>query len=117
MASDKDQLYQSMAEHEDIKPLLDKLGTLHPVDEWSRALCLLRDCFAADAARRIESRREVVRMIRGREHLQKAYENAMVRAAPGATTFMEAVAKVSTADADRIREDYDRQINELMGRK
>lgn len=113
--NDKDQLYQSMAEHDDIEPIMSKVAKAVPVDEWSGALCLFRDCFSADGVHRKEARRALLRMLHAREHLQQAYENAMLRAGD-AETFQEALGKVGAGDAQKLRMDYARQMNQLMGR-
>lgn len=116
MSKDKDELYDSMANHDDIKPIMDKMAAVAPDDEWGAAVCLVRNCFSSDGTERSSARRELQRLIRGRNNLQKAFENAVCRAGDS-RAFWAASVKLGGNEMDAIRSDYAAQLNELMGRK
>ena len=112
-------LYESMAAHPDIAPVFDLLRLVDPVDEFSRALCLVRDCFDPEETLRTLSRDLLRDLLKQRTALLRAYETAVMDAAQvyGAKpkTFLEA-ATVLGFEFDTLRKAFENQVAELMGR-
>lgn len=108
-------LYDSMAAHPDIAPVLDLLKIVDPVDEFSSALCLVRDCFSPNNTLRTLSRRALQRMLNERLALLRGYETAVTQAA-GIADFGKALAALPREKADELKKAYAAQVAELMGR-
>jgi len=109
-------LYESMKKHPDTGPVLEQLALVDPVDEFSRALCLVRDCFDPSPTLRMLSRNKLQGLIASRMNLLRTYQAAVVAAVPGARTFDDAVAKGDRATVDALRATFQQQADELMGR-
>jgi len=114
--STPEQLYNSMANHPDTGPVMDQLALVEPVDEFSRALCLVRDCFSPNTTLRLLSRNKLQGMLRSRRALMYAYQNAVVDAVPGAKTFTDALAKGDRQRIEELRKKFEEQAAELMSR-
>ena len=114
MTSDK--LYESMAKHPDTGPIMELLQLVEPVDEFSRALCLVRDCFAQGGTLRLLSRNKLRGMLQSRVSLMMAYQKAVIDAVPGARSFTEAVAIGDPVSINALRADFDVQARMLMSR-
>jgi hypothetical protein len=110
-------LYTSMAEHPDTGQVMQLLALVDPVDEFSRALCLVRDCFDPNPTLRILSRNKLRGLLSQRLALLRAYESAVIDAVPGAKTFSDAILLGDRATVDRLRENFEQQAAVLMGRK
>jgi len=110
------ELYEAMAAHPDTGPVMEQLALVEPVDEFSRALCLVRDCFDPSPTLRLLSRRKLRDMLSSRMALMMAYQQMVIDAVPGAKTFAAAVANGNPATIDRIRATYEKQAAELMAR-
>ncbi len=113
-------LYKSMRVHPDIAPIMDLLDLVEPCDEFSRALCLVRDCFEENNTLRHLSRRSLRALLKERTSLMTVYEMVVMKAATttGAkpTTFLEAASALPADEFDKMREVYRRQVAEVMGR-
>jgi len=114
--SNANDLYESMKKHPDTGPVLEQLDLIDPVDEFSRALCLVRDCFDPSPTLRMLSRNKLQGLIAGRMNLLRTYQRAVVAAVPGCQTFDEAVMKGDPAKIDALKATFEAQANELMGR-
>jgi len=115
-----DELYISMKTHPDTAPVMEKLGLVEPVDEFSRALVLMRDCFSPSGTARTLAREKLNRMLASRVALMKVFETSVVQAAraKGETpkTFAEAMAVLTSDEMQVLRNSYRTQMDELMCR-
>lgn len=113
-------LYQSMAEHPDIEPIMDLLDLVDPCDEFSQALCLVRDCFSPSDTLRLLSRKSLRELLKTRTSLMSSYQTAVAAAARAkgvnAKTFLEAASALPAEEFDTMRKAYEKQVNELMNR-
>ena len=113
-------LYESMRQHPDTGPVMDLLELVDPVDEFSRALCLVRDCFSSSDTLRELSRAKLKGLLGERMKLVIAYQTAVFQAARdcGAKpkTFEEAVKVLPLGKSIKLRRAYADQVRELMGR-
>lgn len=113
-------LYESMAKHPHIAPVFDLLKLVDPCDEFSRALCLVRDCFSPNTTLRALSRDQLAGVLAERTNLLLAYETAVYEAARaiGAKpkTFLDAVDALPDSIACMLREAFEQQVAKLMGR-
>lgn len=116
--TDADELYKSMATHPDTGPVLDMLELVEPVDEFSKALCLVRDCFAQGGTLRLLSRNKLRGLLRSRIMLMNAYHDAVVATVPGAKTFVDAVANhaADRAKLTALKQAYEKEAAKLMAR-
>jgi len=110
------ELYESMRKHPSTGPVLELLELVDPVDEFSRALCLVRDCFDPSPTLRLLSRNKLQGLLSSRVALLKTYQQAVVDAVPGAKTFEAAVATGDRDTIDALKRDFERQAAELMSR-
>ncbi len=113
-------LYDSMAAHPDIKPMLDMLDLVEPCDEFSRALILVRDCFSPSDTLRQISRSQLRAVCSGRIALLNTYQSTMLEASKAIgcepRTFLEAWESLPSASRESLQAAYAQQVNELMGR-
>lgn len=113
-------LYESMAHHPDIAPVMEMLELAEPVDEFSRALCLIRDCFSPNDTLRILSRKQLTGLMKSRIALMTSFETAVVQAAKdtGAAprTFADAVKALPAEEFANMQASFSKQVDELMGR-
>lgn len=113
-------LYESMRKHPDTGPIMEMLGLLDPVDEFSSALCLIRDCFSPSDTLRLLSRRKLEKLLHSRTSLMAAFETAVVAAAKEAGSkpknFEEAVGAITPEKFYCLRTAYEAQVRVLMGR-
>jgi len=113
-------LYDSMAAHPDIQPVLELLKLVDPVDEFSRALVLVRDCFATNNTLRALSRKALRRLLSERTALLAAYETAVMKAAQDRghrpKSFMAALTALPRDVAEELRRNFTEQAEALMGR-
>lgn len=98
-----DQMYENMAKHPDAGQVMDLLAIVEPCDEFSMALCLVRDCFSPNTTLRTLSRKKLRGVLKERLALLRAYESAMKEAE-------------TETEQDEAREAFRRQVNALMGR-
>lgn len=114
-------LYDSMRQHPDTGPVMALLDLVDPVDEFSRALVLIRDCFSPSDTLRELSRAKLRNLLGERMKLVAAYEVAVLETARahGAkpATFLEAVSALPHGKFTQLHEAYAEQVNELMGRQ
>lgn len=110
------ELYESMATHPDTGPVMQLLDLVEPVDEFSRALVLVRDCFSPDATLRGLTRAKLRGMLNARVMLVQAYQQAVVELVPGARTFDAAMMRAPKEQLDKLRADFEAQMAELMAR-
>jgi hypothetical protein len=114
-------LYESMSKHPDIGPIMELLELVEPCDEFSKALCLVRDCFNPNNTLRALSRRKLRSMMGERTGLMAAYETAVYTAArahgiePG--SWLEAIDALPAVEFSELRDAYNKQVDALMGRK
>ena len=112
-----DSMYESMAVHPDCSKVLDLLHLVDPVDEFSAALCLVRDCFSPTSTLSALSRQKLAQITKERMDLLRAYQDAMVRAADGkAQTYRPALDIVSTAKQASQTQAYEDQGHDPMAR-
>lgn len=111
-----DELYKAMAKHPDTGPVMELLDMVEPVDEFSRALCLVRDCFSPDSTLRVLSRDKLRGLLASRVALMTTYQQAMIDAVPGVKTFDAAIANGPPFVVNTLRASFERQVAELMGR-
>jgi hypothetical protein len=113
-------LYESMRQHPDTGPVMDLLELVDPVDEFSRALCLVRDCFSSGDTLRTLSRKKLKGLLGERLRLVKAYEVAVLEAARELgvkpTTYLEAVSALPAGKFTELHAAYAAQVNKLMSR-
>lgn len=113
-------LYESMAKHPDIAPVMEMLETVEPVDEFSKAICLIRDCFSPNNTLRALSRRQLRGLMRTRIALMTGFETAVVQAAREAGAkpkgFEDAMKALPPEVFERMHASYRAQVDELMGR-
>ena len=113
-------LYDSMAKHPDTGPVMRLLELVDPVDEFSKALVLVRDCFSPNATLRELSRRALRHKLAERVGLMAVYETAVMEAARawGAqpSNFLDAVKELPPEKFEALRAAYQAQVNALMGR-
>lgn len=113
-------LYESMHQHPELKPVFDLLELVEPVDEFSQAVTLVRDCFSTNNTLRTLCRRALRRMVSERTNLMTAYEAAVVQAAKDAghspANFGEALAALPGDVATQLRDTYRAQVDAVMGR-
>ncbi len=112
-------LYESMASHPDTGPIMELLGLVEPVDEFSKALCLVRDCFSPNNTLRSLSRKQLRALLGERINLMNAFESAVVRAANeygSVSTFAAAVRLMPCEELVAMQESYNAQVCKLMGR-
>ena len=113
-------LYDSMRQHPDTGPVMALLDLVDPVDEFSRALVLIRDCFSPSDTLRELSRAKLKGLLGERMKLEVAYETAVFQAARdlGANpqAFMEAIAALPAGKFTELHRAYAAQVRELMGR-
>ena len=99
---------------------MELLELVDPVDEFSRALCLVRDCFSSSDTLRTLSRKKLKGLLGERMRLVQAYEVAVLQAARdwGAEpkTFLEAIKELPPGEFTRLHMAYVAQVRELMGR-
>lgn len=113
-------LYESMRQHPDTGPVMDLLAMVEPTDEFSRALCLVRDCFSSSDTLRELSRAKLKGLLGERMALVIAYQTAVFQAARdcGAKpmTFVEAIKALPAGKFTELHMAYAAQVRELMGR-
>jgi hypothetical protein len=113
-------LYDSMRQHPDTGPVMALLDLVDPVDEFSRALVLVRDCFSSSDTLRNLSRSKLKGLLGERMKLVAAYEVAVLEAARelGAkpTTYLEAITALPAGKFTELHMAYAKQVDELMGR-
>ena len=113
-------LYESMRQHPDTGPVMALLELVDPVDEFSRALCLVRDCFSSSDTLRTLSRKKLKGLLGERMQLVVAYETAVFQAARdlGANpqAFVEAIKVLPAGQFTELHMAYVAQVRELMGR-
>ena len=113
-------LYQSMAEHPDIELIMDLLNLVDPCDEFSQALCLVRDCFSPNDTLRLLSRKSLRDLLKTRTSLMSSYQTAVAAAAGAkgvnAKTFLEAAAALTNTEFNALKNAYEKQVAELMNR-
>lgn len=113
-------LYESMAAHPDIAVVMELLELVEPVDEFSRALCLVRDCFSPSDTLRLLSRNQLRGLMKSRMALMTAFETAVMDAAKikGVTpkTFSEAHGALEPSEFNELVRAYKQQVDELMSR-
>ena len=115
-------LYDSMRQHPDTGPVMALLDLVDPVDEFSRALVLIRDCFSPSDTLRTLSRKKLKGLLGERMQLVVAYETAVFQAARDVggspQTFMEAVNALLPTPGKfaELHAAYAAQVRELMGR-
>lgn len=113
-------LYESMRKHPDTGPVLELLELVDPVDEFSKALCLVRDCFSPSDTLRLLSHRQLKNLLWHRTRLMATFETAVNEAAKEAganpKTWAEAVQVLSPGQFYKLRDAYDAQVRVLMGR-
>lgn len=108
-------LYKSLQEHPDLAPVFDLLKIVDPVDEFSSALCLVRDCFSPSGTLRTLTRRSLRRLLSERLALLRAHETAVTQAA-GISDFGKALAALPPEKAEELRAAYRAQVDKLMNR-
>jgi hypothetical protein len=117
---DKNQLYRSMAEHPDTGPVMALLELIEPVDEFSRGVVLVRDCFSPNNTLRALSRRKLRTMLAERTGLMAAYETAVMEAAQtygiAPKSWLEAVKTLPPEVFEELRAAYQAQVDALMKR-
>lgn len=113
-------LYDSMRQHPDTGPVMELLEMVDPVDEFSRALVLVRDCFSSSDTLRELSRAKLKGLLGQRLELVIVYETAVFQAARdlGANppTFVEAIKALPAGKFTELHMAYAAQVRELMGR-
>jgi hypothetical protein len=113
-------LYECMRRHPNTGPVMELLELVEPVDEFSKALCLVRDCFSANQTLRTLSRRQLTALLDERLKLVAAYHTAVLEAAreQGAEpkTFLEGVKALPPGKFAELHKAYAVQVDELMGR-
>lgn len=113
------ELYRSMAQHPDTGPIMEMLSLVDPVDEFSKAVCLVRDCFSDNQTLRTLSRRQLKGMLASRVALVTAYETSVMQEARKygePTDFADACEMIPSVKFDAMRRDFRRQVDELMKR-
>lgn len=115
-----DQLYRSMAAHPDAGQVMDLLKIVDPVDDFSSALCLIRDCFSPNTTLRTLSRKCLRRLLKERLALLRAHETAVMQAAAEAgikaQDYMQALKRLPKTTADELREAYTKQVAAMRTR-
>jgi len=110
-------MYKSMRSHPDIAPVFEMLDLADGSDLFSRALALVRDCFAESDTLRILSRKQLRKIMKRRVALVYTYEVAVVTAARkcGANVkdFADAMLVLPAAEFEEIRAQFNEQINEM----
>lgn len=113
-------LYESMQKHPDTGPVMALMALVEPVDEFSRALCLVRDCFSPNQSRRTLSRTKLRALLGERLKLVIAYETAVFQAARDAgakpQTYAEAIKALSAEEFTDLHMAYVAQVDKLMSR-
>lgn len=113
-------LYESMRQHPDTGPVMELLELVEPVDEFSKALCLVRDCFSSNQTLRTLSRSKLTALLGERLKLVEAYCTAVLEAAREQgwepKTFLEGVKALPPGKFAELHEAYAAQVDKLMGR-
>lgn len=111
------ELYESMRTHPDTGPVMELLELADGCDTFSRALALVRDCFAPDATLRALSRDKLRRIMKLRTAAVFAYEGAVMKAAREAghepAHFGEAIKVLPRELVDKLHADFLAQIEAL----
>jgi hypothetical protein len=109
-----------MRQHPDTGPVMELLELVEPTDEFSKALCLVRDCFSSNQTLRTLSRSKLTALLGERLKLVIAYQTATFQAARdvGAhpQTFLDAVKALPPGKFTELHKAYAEQVNKLMGR-
>lgn len=107
-------LYENMAAHPETGPVLEMLSMVDGVDDFSRALVLVRDCFSPSGTLRHLARRNLRRILKDRIALVTTFHSAVLGAAreidPKVPDFKGAVDILPSEDLDRLRTSYQKQV-------
>lgn len=103
-------------------PAMKLLELVDPVDEFSKALVLVRDCFSPSATVRELSYRALRHRLADRLGLLAAYETSVMEAARAHTgvlpsTFLDATLALPAEEFAKLRAAFNAQVNALMGRR
>lgn len=113
-------IYDDMREHPATGPILTLLDIVDPVDEFSKALVMIRDCFSPNNTLRELSRRALRYKLSERVGLMTAYETAVINAAKehgnNPRTFLDAIAVLPPAEFEELRKAYKEQVDAMMQR-
>lgn len=108
------EFYENMASHPETGPVLELLSMVDGVDDFSRALVLVRDCFSPSSTLRHLSRNGLRRILKDRIALVTTFHSAVLGAAreidPKASDFKTAVDILPSEDLDRLRTSYQEQV-------
>lgn len=113
-------IFDDMKAHPSIGPILTLLDIVDPVDEFSKALVMIRDCFSPNDTLRELSRRALRYKLAERVGLMTTYETVVINAAKdhghNPQTFLEAIAVLPSAEFEVLRASYKAQVDAMMQR-